>query len=143
MKTAILITMLLMTSVLVQSQTSFKNNASIIYQPFDNALGLSLTRSNVYISYTQGSYNNAVVNIKTHSKFSLGYEQKLEYAYITLGICYHTFSTPVIISDRFNSNVLKHYSFEIGTTYKYKRISISCKDDILKSELSISLGFNF
>jgi hypothetical protein len=144
MKTAILSAMLLITSVFAQSQTSYKNSVSIIYQPVDNSFGLRIESHNIYVSATKGNYDyQYLVKINNHFKCSLGYLIPFQYANILLGVNYDFFGETNILSTEFDTRVLKHFSLEFGCSYKIKRFSFAVATDLLKWEPSISLGFNF
>jgi hypothetical protein len=146
MKTMFLILVLFCTTYFGYSQgnklSDYKSSANIIYQTSDYGIGLRFETHNIYASVIKGTYKYPCVYIKNHVKYALGYYIPFEYAYLTAGLTYHTYSKPIDYG-LFNRGVLKPISFELGFLYKYKRFNIGCSTDVLKWDGSILLGFNF
>jgi hypothetical protein len=139
-----IIILLFTLNISVQSQTSYKNNVSLIYQPVDNSFGLRIESHNIYVSATKGNYDyQYFVKINNHIKCSLGYLIPFQYANVLLGVNYDFFGETKIYNTEFDTRVLKHFSLEFGTSYKIKRFSFAVATDLFKWEPSISLGFNF
>jgi hypothetical protein len=143
MKTATFLLLFVCTSLL-SAQSDYKNSASIIYQPVDNSFGLRLESHNIYASITKGNYDyQYLVKINNHIKCSLGYFIPFSYAKILLGLNYDFFGEAKIYNPEFDDKALKHFSFEFGSVYKYKRFFFCVATDVIKWEPSISIGINF